>query len=288
MMIILRVLIVLLVLLVTTTSLIPPVAAASPGFVVVTWGDTLYGVAARNGTTVDALLRANALPNPNFIYAGQRLVIPTGYSAPGVPAPVPAASASVYTVNYGDTLATVAARYGTTVAAMMRANGIYNPNFIYAGQRLNVPGRSAPPAPQPPSVPVNPPKPGNSAPAPSDGKWIDINISTQTITAYQGSTPLKSVLVSTGVSWHPTPVGHYKVYMKVASQTMSGGVGAEAYYLPGVPWVMYFAGANAIHGTYWHSNFGHPMSHGCVNLTIDDAHWFYDWAEIGTPVITHY
>jgi len=83
-------------------------------------------------------------------------------------------------------------------------------------------------------------------------------------------------------------VGHYKIYMKIPSQTMSGGVGAEAYYLPNVPWVMYFAGANAIHGTYWHHNFGHPMSHGCVNLTIDDAKWFYNWAEIGTPVITHY
>jgi lipoprotein-anchoring transpeptidase ErfK/SrfK len=50
---------------------------------------------------------------------------------------------------------------------------------------------------------------------------------------------------------------------------------------------MYFTGAYSIHGTYWHHNFGHPMSHGCVNLTIDDARWFYEWAEIGTPVITH-
>ena len=68
---------------------------------------------------------------------------------------------------------------------------------------------------------------------------------------------------------------------------MSGGSGADYYNLPGVPWVMYFAGANAIHGTYWHHNFGTPMSHGCINLTIDDAKWFYDWAEIGTPVILH-
>lgn len=281
----LRVLIVLLVLLIATTSLIPPVAAASPAFVVVTWGDTLYSVAARNGTTVDALIRANGLPNPNFIYAGQRLVMPTNSNSPGLPVSVAIPSASVYTVNPGDTLATIAARYGTTVSAMMRANGIYNANFIYAGQRLNVPGNSVPSASQPVNAPANPPAPGNSAPAPTDGKWIDINISTQTITAYQGNTPVKSVLVSTGVSWHPTPIGHYKIYMKIQSQTMSGGVGAEAYYLPGVPWVMYFAGANAIHGTYWHHNFGHPMSHGCVNLTIDDAHWFYDWAEIGTPVI---
>ena len=292
---ILRVLIVLLVLFIPTTSLIPPVAAASPSMVVVSWGDTLYSVAARNGTTVDALVRANNLPNPNFIYSGQRLIIPAGSSGYGVPAPAIAASANVYTVNPGDTLAAVAARYGVTLDAMMRANGIYNANFIYAGQRLNVPGRSAPPAPQPANAVVYPapsqagsaPAVPSGAPAPTSGKWIDISISKQTITAYQGNTPIKSVLVSTGVSWHPTPIGHYKIYMKLPSQTMSGGVGAEAYYLPNVPWVMYFAGANAIHGTYWHHNFGHPMSHGCVNLTIDDAHWFYNWADIGTPVIVH-
>jgi LysM repeat protein len=280
----LRVLIVILVLLIATTSLIPPVAAASPGFVIVTWGDTLYSVAARTGTTVDALVSANGLPNRNFIYAGQKLIVPANYGSTGQSVPLPASR--VYVVNPGETLASIAARFGTTVSAIMRSNTIYNANFIYSGQRLNIPGNS-PVVPPSSTVPVNPPAPGNSAPAPTSGKWIDVNISTQTITAYQGSTPLKSVLVSTGVSWHPTPVGHYSIYVKIPSQTMSGGVGAEAYYLPGVPWVMYFAGANAIHGTYWHHNFGHPMSHGCVNLTIDDAHWFYDWAEIGTPVISH-
>jgi lipoprotein-anchoring transpeptidase ErfK/SrfK len=282
----------LLVLLVLATMLSPisPASAASPGFVVVNWGDTLYSIAARSGTSVDALVRSNNLPNANFIWAGQRLMIP---GASYAPAPAPASvsnrapAVSVYVVSRGDTLATIAARYGTTVDAMARANGLYNPNFVWVGQRLNVPGSAGLPAPQPGPAPVNPPNPGNTAPAPTGGKWIDINISTQTITAFQGNTPLKSVLVSTGVSWHPTPIGRYAIYTKVASQTMSGGAGGEYYYLPGVPWVMYFAGANAIHGTYWHRNFGHPMSHGCVNLTIDDAHWFYDWAEIGTPVITH-
>jgi LysM repeat protein len=284
---ILRVLIPLLVLAVTTTSLIPPVAAAAPGFVIVAWGDTLYSIAARNGTSVETLMRANGLPNPNFIYAGQRLAIPAGYGLPGIAPAAPAAASSTYIVNRGDTLAIIAGRYGTSVAALMRVNGIYNPNFIYVGQRLNVPGRSAPPPPQPSNVTTNVPAPGNTAPPPSTGKWIDINVRTQTITAFQGNTPLKSVLVSTGVAWYPTPIGRYKVYMKVQSQAMSGGSGASRYYLPGVPWVMYFTGAYAIHGTYWHSNFGRPMSHGCVNLTIDDAKWFFDWAEMGTPVVTH-
>jgi LysM repeat protein len=278
----------LLLILVATTSLIPPVAAASPSVVIVNWGDTLYAIAARNGTTIDALMRSNGLPNPNFIYAGQRLVLPVPGSSPSAPAPAPVPSGSVYIVNRGDTLATIAGRFGTTVNSLMRANGIYNPNFIYTGQRLNVPGRVTQPVPQQPNVPTNPPSSGVSNNAPTTGKWIDISIGRQTITAYQGSTPLKSVLVSTGVAWRPTPIGRYKVYMKISSQTMSGGSGADAYYLPGVPWVMYFTGAYAIHGTYWHQNFGKPMSHGCVNLTIADAKWFYEWAEMGTTVVTHF
>src|SRR5512135_2921988 len=238
---ILRPLLVLLVL-ATLLSLVSPASAASPGFVVVNWGDTLYSIAARNGTSVDALVRSNSLPNANFIWAGQRLMLPGANVAPvPAPNPVPAAGVSVYVVSRGDTLATIAAHYGTTVDAMARANGLYNPNFVWVGQRLNVPGSNGQPAPQPGPAPVNPPKPGNTAPAPTPGKWIDVNITTQTITAFQGNTVLKSVLVSTGVSWHPTPIGRYAVYTKVPSQTMSGGAGGEYYNLPGVPWVMYFA-----------------------------------------------
>ena len=279
---------IMLVLLGTLATIIQPAAAASPNVVVVNYGDTLYAIAARTGTTINALMRTNGIPNANFIYAGQRIMIPPSGSAPSIPSNVQT-TGSVYTVVPGDTLAIIAGRFGTTVAELLRVNSLYNPNFIYSGQRLTVPGRSPITLIQPPTAPVaNPPTRTNPAQVITLGKWIDVDISAQTITAYQGNTPLKSVLVSTGVSWHPTPVGRYAVYMKIPSQTMSGGYGAEAYNLPGVPWVMYFAGANAIHGAYWHHNFGHPMSHGCVNLTIDDAHWFYDWAEIGTPVITHY
>lgn len=273
-----------LLMLVVVLAATPPVAAASPGFVIVRWGDTLYHIAARNGTTVEALMRANAIPNANFIYAGQRLVVPASSYAPAAPAP----AVTVYTVRYGDSLAVIAARFGTTLDAMMRANNLYNPDFIYVGQRLNLPGRSAPPPPQPAPAPAHPPAPNRVPSAPTGGKWIDINISTQTISAFEGNTPLKSVLVSTGIARYPTPVGRFAIYRKIPSQTMSGGRFSDYYYLPNVPSVMYFYDGYAIHGTYWHRNFGRPMSHGCVNLTIEDAKWFYDWAEIGTPVITHY
>lgn len=291
----------------TAIALVPSVDAANPSVVVVNWGDTLYKIASRNGTTIQALMRANGLPNPNFLYAGQRLVVPNGSSVSSIPLPPSSATGtSVYTVATGDMLYWVATRFGTTTDAIMRANGMRNPDFIYPGQRLNIPARIDKPvvlplSPSQINAQANPVPPAPQASTaqtalrastqttpPTDGKWIDVDIGDQTITAYEGNNPVKSVLVSTGVAWHATPVGHYKIYVKIQSQTMSGGSGAEYYNLPGVPWVMYFAGANAIHGTYWHHNFGHPMSHGCVNLTTDDAKWFYDWAEVGTPVITHY
>ena len=88
------------------------------------------------------------------------------------------------------------------------------------------------------------------------------------------------MVVSTGLPATPTVQGDYNVYVKYAAQTMSG----PGYYLPDVPWVMYFYSGYGIHGTYWHNNFGQPMSHGCVNLPTPEAEWFYNWAEVGTPV----
>jgi len=90
--------------------------------------------------------------------------------------------------------------------------------------------------------------------------------------------------VSTGLPGTPTVTGRYSIYQKAASQAMSG----PGYYLPNVPWVMYFYRGYSFHGTYWHNNFGHPMSHGCVNMRTPDAKWLYDWAPIGTLVVVHY
>lgn len=286
---------------------VQPARAAPPSFVIVSLGDTLYDVAACSGTSVDELVRVNSLPSANFVYAGQILIIPetNSESAASRSASANAASpsASIYTVSYGDTLYSLAVRFGTTTQEMARVNGLYNPNFIYTGQRLNLPGRINIPAPRPTRAPAAPaPRPDGSASLttwlaegsrvtnpPTSGKWIDVDASQQTITAYDGTTPLKTVLVSTGLPRTPTVLGRYAVYVKLTSQTMTGGnkFSGDYYYLPGVPWIMYFYQGYAIHGTYWHNNFGHPMSHGCVNLTIEDAKWFFDWAEMGTTVITH-
>ena len=119
-------------------------------------------------------------------------------------------------------------------------------------------------------------------------KWIDVNLTTQRLVAYEGVRLIFSTLISSGVTKHRTPIGTFRIYAKLPSQRMTGGVGKEHYDLPNVPNVMYFAGGNAIHGTYWHHNFGHPMSHGCVNASLVDAAFLYKWAPLGTPVRTHY
>jgi len=119
---------------------------------------------------------------------------------------------------------------------------------------------------------------------PDDGRWIDVNLSEQQIYAYEGNVVVNSFIVSTGLPGTPTVTGEYRIYIKVPIQDMSG----PGYYLPDVPWVMYFYDEYGFHGTYWHNNFGTSMSRGCVNLRIEDAEWLYNWASVGTRVSVHY
>lgn len=131
---------------------------------------------------------------------------------------------------------------------------------------------------------------GRASNPPSSGHWVDVNLSQQKVTAYIGSTPIKTVWTSTGTRIHPTVVGTFRVWIKIRSTRMSGGSRARGdyYSLPNVPYVMYFYRGYGLHGTYWHHNFGHPMSHGCVNLTIADSAWFYNFGFVGMVVRTHY
>ena len=247
-------------------------ARYSQGTYVVQRGDTLLKIAARFGVSVSRLAAANGLRWNSWVYAGQRLVIPdrTGGSPP-------ASGGGVHIVKRGENLFRISLRYGTTVPALLSANGLSNAHRIYAGQRLIIPGRAGNPSP-----PASPPASGGGA------KWIDVNLSTQTLTAYQGNTPVLSARVSTGTWKYPTVVGTFRIYVKYAAVHMRGGYGSDYYDLPNVPYVMYFYGGYSMHGTYWHSNFGTPMSHGCVNLSTPDARWLYNWAPVGTRVVTHY
>lgn len=141
-----------------------------------------------------------------------------------------------------------------------------------------------------PDTPTSEYVPPASAPKPSVAssgngtRWIDVDLTNQRVYAYEGDTVVNSFIVSTGTWLTPTVTGEFKVYVKYRSNKMSG----PGYYLPDVPYIMYFHGSYGLHGTYWHNNFGTPMSHGCVNLTIDDAGWLYNWASVGTVVNVHY
>lgn len=115
-------------------------------------------------------------------------------------------------------------------------------------------------------------------------RWIDVNLSQQMTYAYEGDTLINSFIVSTGTWQHPTVTGTYRVYIKLRYTDMAG----PGYYLPNVPYTMYFFDGYGLHGTYWHHNFGTPMSHGCVNLSIPDSEWLFSWASVGTVVHVHY
>jgi lipoprotein-anchoring transpeptidase ErfK/SrfK len=254
--------------LVLTLTIAAPAFAEGSTTHVVRRGENLYRIGLRYGVTVNALVAANGLRNANHVWVGQRLIIPTGSSpSPSTP------SSGVHVVRRGENLYRIALRYGLSYYTLASANGIVNPNHIYVGQRLKIPGSGSSPSPQPPS-----PSPGGS------GRWIDVNLSAQRLTAYSGSTPVRSTLVSTGLPRTPTVTGSYRIYAKYASSTMSG----PGYYLPNVPYAMYFYRGYSIHGTYWHSNFGRPMSHGCVNMPTSEARWLFYWASVGTLVKVHY
>ena len=124
-------------------------------------------------------------------------------------------------------------------------------------------------------------------------KWIDVNLSRHTMTAYVGADvaygPIKMVH---GADPTPTVVGTFRVYLKFASQTMRGSnADGSDYETPDVPYVSYFHRGYALHGAPWRSSFGYAGdrgSHGCVNLPVPVAKWVYDFAPIGTPVTTHF
>ena len=131
---------------------------------------------------------------------------------------------------------------------------------------------------------------GSFGPGPQQGAWkeIVVSISMQAMWAYEGDQMVISSYVSTGTAEVPeteTPIGYWSVLSKYEIQDMEGTISDEYYFVPDVPDILYFDNlGNALHGTYWHNNFGTPMSHGCVNLPLDVAAWLFDWAPVGTAV----
>lgn len=130
--------------------------------------------------------------------------------------------------------------------------------------------------------------PAGSAPEGVTGeRWIEVNLYEQTLLVYQGNKLIFATLISSGVDPFFTQPGVFKIYKKLANDPMYGAFAADRsdyYYLEDVPFIMYYDQARALHAAYWNTLFGYSRSHGCVNLSVGDAHWLYDWAENGDQV----
>ncbi len=270
--------------------LVVSIASADTTYVVKP-GENLFRIALKHGLTTQELAAYNGIINPDRVFAGQVLQIPDKGTTAGQPAPqavLPAASTSTseatHLVKRGEILSRIALQYGLSPLAIAQANGIGNPSLIYAGQTLVIPaGGTTTASTAPAQVPEAAPPPvtyGN--------RWIDVNLSTQRLTAYEADRPVYSAPISSGRPPYYTVTGQFQIYLRYQAQDMNGYRLGYDYYLANVPYVQYFYRDFALHGTYWHNNFGTPMSHGCVNLPTADAQWLYGWAGYGTVVNVHY
>ena len=279
-----------------------PSSSQMPSTHTVQRGETLFRIAKRYGISVNSLMSVNGIQDPARIHAGNQLRLSqlSASAAPPVsndgdspisatvqapaPAPAPAnhGSHERYVVRRGDILTQLAIDLSTSWIALAQLNNLADPNNLHVGTALLIPRRED----------VERYDPGYAAwkyfdmighqPGPriGSGREIVIVLGTQSAYAYENGVLQKAARVSAGKRATPTIKGDHKIWLKRRSQTMSG----PGYSLDNVEWVMYFYQDYAIHGAWWHMNFGQPMSHGCVNLTNADAQWFYNFASIGTPV----
>jgi LysM repeat protein len=272
---------------------------------VVQAGDTLTAIAARFDIAIWELRQFNGLLDTNMIIVGQELVLSSTEAEPvaepePVETPTPAASEppvatatpepapppdpetsapvddagqETYTVQRGDNLTQIAARFGMTVVAISRLNGIANPSQIYIGQVLRLTG---------------------TAPAPSGaGKLIVVDLSDQHMWAYEGDQLVYSFVISTGAAPSYTVAGEFRIQSKIPNAYAS----TWDLWMP--HWMgIYWAGSmeNGIHAlpilsngqTLWAGYLGTPISYGCIVLGTQEAAQLYNWAVIGTPLSIRY
>lgn len=240
-------------------------------------GETLYRLAQRYGTSVEAILRANGLQDSSVIYSGQQLIIPED-DAEITPYQPEAAgeSLAVYVVQSGDTLIGIALRFGTTVRELVELNDLGRQWLLYAGQRLKLPtaSRSFDGTVIPPSL-----------------KRIEIDVSEQHMWVYEGDELIWDWPVSTGLPGYPTRYGSFQVLDKIPM----------AYSRPWDLWMphwlgIYWAGGteNGIHSlpitdgqTLWAGYLGSRISYGCVVVGREEGELLYNWADVGTTVDIH-
>lgn len=283
-------------------DIVNPLVAAAPVIHTVQRGEYLGQIAELYSVTVAEILSANNIPNANSIYAGQELQIWTNdisvavsteeqVENPDDAEEVAEAEAEtleqvIHIVQRGEYLSLIARTYGVPWTTIAEANNITNSNNITAGTALVIPG--ADPSVSNGNVISSVPTIAQNLPDPGAhwgvGREIVVDLSTQMTYAYENGNLMFSALVSTGLPATPTVQGEYAIWHRTPAQRMTG----PGYDLPNVQWVMYFYQGYGFHGTYWHNNFGNPMSHGCVNMTNADAEWLYNFASLGTNVFVQY
>jgi lipoprotein-anchoring transpeptidase ErfK/SrfK len=117
-------------------------------------------------------------------------------------------------------------------------------------------------------------------------RWIDVDVASQTLLAYEGLEPVYATMVSTGGPRWETPPGVFRIWGRYLAQTMDNteAVSLRSHYRFGeVPWVQFFDGSRGLHSVYWHDQFGHARSHGCVNLAPRDARWLFEFTSHPLP-----
>ncbi len=129
---------------------------------------------------------------------------------------------------------------------------------------------------------TTPPDGSNNA-----ARWIDVNLAEQTLAVYQDGRLVFATVIASGLEPFWTRPGLFHITEKKDAETMRNNDPTDFYYLEDVPWTMYYDGPRALHGAYWRTRFGYPQSHGCVNLSVGDSHWLYNWTNVGDWVYVH-
>ncbi|GAB4522309.1 MAG: hypothetical protein Kow0047_32970 [Anaerolineae bacterium] len=254
----------------------------APGIHVVQAGETLYSIAERYGVTAEAIAEASGISVSSILRVGQRLTIPGQGGAAAEPAAMDAAVASepmpipdVYIVQPGDTLTSIAERFGTSVASLARANNLSSASLIFPGRRIVIP------------------KPTIASPY-GGGKRVEVSISRQRCYVYDGDVLLYEWVCSTGRSSSPTKPGVYYIQSKMRKAYGSAWNIWMPYWLG-----LYWAGGteNGFHGLPWNATTGREtwtglvgtrITYGCVMLSNENAKTLWDMAYIGMPVIIDY
>jgi len=123
---------------------------------------------------------------------------------------------------------------------------------------------------------------------PANGNWIHVDLSEQTLVAYEGDKPVYATVISSGKEGYEPPTGLFEVQQKYISTTMNATDPIDGFYeVEEVPWTLYYHGGYALHGAYWHTDFGKVRSHGCTNIAPVDARWLYYWADPEVPPAWH-